>query len=336
MPLIPGHEMMGVVRQCILKPELVGKRVGIFPLIPCMECAQCRSGHYEMCDNYNYLGSRCDGGFAEYVNAPVWNLIQIPDNITDDEAAMLEPMCVAVHAIRNIGLIQINSATNSDAKSDTNKYTNKYTNTETNVLDIQPNIVICGLGTIGLFVAMFLKDAGYQNVICIGNKDLQKKTLLEMGYREEDYCDIRTTEPLSFINAKTDGIGADYYFECIGRPENYEKAITYAAPLGKVMLVGNPSADMNLPKEIYWKILRRQITLKGTWNSSYPDDWNYVVERLSSWNDTRNRAGSASDTNFVLNPSVVITHRFTLDSMDKGLLIMRDKTEEYIKVMVTL
>ncbi len=316
MPLIPGHEMMGVVRQCILKPELVGKRVGIFPLIPCMECVQCRSGHYEMCDNYNYLGSRCNGGFAEYVNVPVWNLIQIPDNITDDEAAMLEPMCVAVHAIRNIGLIHIN--------------------TDTNVLDEQLNIAICGLGTIGLFVAMFLKDAGYQNVICIGNKDLQKKTLLEMGYSEENYCDIRTTDPLAFINAKTDGKGADYYFECIGRPENYEKAIIYTAPLGKVMLVGNPSADMNLSKEIYWKILRRQITLKGTWNSSYPDDWNYAIERLVFWNDARKTNNGDCDSVNSMNPSLIITHKFTLDSMDKGLSIMRDKSEEFIKVMVTL
>ena len=65
MPIIPGHEFSGVVEECKDKPALVGKRVGVFPLIPCRECSQCRAGHYEMCENYDYLGSRSDGGFAE-------------------------------------------------------------------------------------------------------------------------------------------------------------------------------------------------------------------------------------------------------------------------------
>ena len=49
MPIIPGHEFSGVVEECKDKPSLVGKRVGVFPLIPCMECPQCKAGHYEMC-----------------------------------------------------------------------------------------------------------------------------------------------------------------------------------------------------------------------------------------------------------------------------------------------
>ncbi len=309
MPLVPGHEMAGVVEKCADRPELVGKRVGIFPLIPCRKCPQCEAHHYEMCENYNYLGSRCDGGFAEYVKVPAWNLLLIPDEVSDDEAAMLEPMAVAVHAIRQVGLSEDLGDFGVSGHTDIS------------------NIVICGLGTIGLFVAMFLWDAGYQNVFCLGNKDIQRKKLLGMGYDEAQFCDVRVTDPEQYVLEKTGGKRADYYFECIGRSENYGQAIALTGPLGKVMLVGNPAGDMELSREVYWKILRNQMTLKGTWNSSYPEDWEYVVKRLSFWGVERNGRN-------VPEPETLITHRFGLEDMALGLQIMRDKSEEYIKVMV--
>ncbi len=317
MPLIPGHEMAGVVEKCEERPELIGKRVGIFPLIPCGKCPQCQSRHYEMCENYNYMGSRCDGGFAEYLVAPVWNLLPIAEGISDDDAAMLEPMTVAVHAIRQVGLLYI------DEQSGTER-------TIPNVPNL--NIAICGLGTIGLLVALFLKDAGYRNVFSIGNKDIQRDKLLEMGYDPNHFCDVRYRDPIAYIDELTGGKKADVYFECIGRSESYAQAISCTAPLGKVMLVGNPASDMELKREIYWKILRNQMTLHGTWNSSFygidgdGDDWRYALSRLAEW--------SGDDSSFT--PSKLITHRFNLPDLQKGLDIMKRKSEEYIKIMLTL
>ena len=65
-PTIPGHEFSGVVAAYGegVPEERVGKRVGIFPLIPCRTCPQCRQKKYEMCEHYDYLGSRRDGGFV--------------------------------------------------------------------------------------------------------------------------------------------------------------------------------------------------------------------------------------------------------------------------------
>ncbi len=310
MPLIPGHEFTGVVEalgdaSSKSTPKItIGKRVGIFPLIPCMICPQCLTSHYEMCENYSYLGSRRDGGFAEYVSVPTWNLLPLPDSVTDEEAAMLEPMSVAVHAMRRaLGT------------------------------DLRPrddfSIVVCGLGTIGLLTALFLKDAGYTDVYCIGNKNIQKEMLLQMGYDEAQFCDVRYGDPVSYIHEKTAGQGADCYFECIGRSESYEQAVKCTAPLGTVMLVGNPASDMELTKETYWKILRNQITLLGTWNSSYlgpdvlpeGDDWQYVLSRLS---------------HLSFSPANLITHRFSLEDLDKGLDIMRRKSEEYVKIMINI
>ena len=82
-PTIPGHEFSGIVEKVAdTKNEYwVDKHVGVFPLIPCRSCDPCKEHHYEMCEHYDYIGSRRDGAFAEYVAAPIWNLLEIPDNI---------------------------------------------------------------------------------------------------------------------------------------------------------------------------------------------------------------------------------------------------------------
>ena len=72
MPLVTGHEFSGVVEGIGKKasPFWMRKRVGIFPMIPCGHCRPCVTGHPEMCRDYDYIGSRRDGAFAEYVTVP--------------------------------------------------------------------------------------------------------------------------------------------------------------------------------------------------------------------------------------------------------------------------
>ena len=75
-PITIGHEFAGTIVKAAREEdqELVGKTAAVFPLIPCGECEFCKTGHYAQCANYNYLGSRCDGGFAEYCVIPSrWN-----------------------------------------------------------------------------------------------------------------------------------------------------------------------------------------------------------------------------------------------------------------------
>ena len=151
-PTIPGHEFSGI-------DVKTKKRVGVFPLIPCRKCKPCRDGRYEMCRNYSYLGSRTDGGFAEYAAVPEWNMVELSDNVAFEQAAMLEPMAVAVHAMRSI----------SPSCDDT--------------------VAVMGLGTIGMLLVMFLLDAGVTDIYVIGNKDFQRKTCKAMGIDEIRYID---------------------------------------------------------------------------------------------------------------------------------------------------
>lgn len=293
-PTIPGHEFAGVVEEVgeTVDPAWKGKRVGIFPLIPCYTCGPCQAGKYEMCRHYGYLGSRQDGGFAEYVSVPEKNLIELPEKVSYGEAAMLEPMAVAVHAMRK--------AAPSEGES----------------------MVVCGLGTIGLFLLMFLREAGYRNIYAIGNKEFQRQMADKLGLPADSFCDSRTQNAEEWLAARTDGRGVDVFFECVGRNETAAQAVRMAGPGGRVMLVGNPASDMTFPKETYWKILRNQLTVFGTWNSSFThsrdDDWHYVLERLG---DRR------------IAPAQFITHRLPFEELEQGLLVMKEKKEEYGKIM---
>lgn len=293
-PLIPGHEFSGMVAAVgkNVSSEWMNQRVGVFPLIPCYSCGPCRNRQYEMCRQYSYLGSRRNGAFAEYVAVPEKNLIRLPENVDYAEAAMMEPMSVAVHAMRKIAP--------SESES----------------------IAICGLGTIGLFLLMFLMESGKKNILAIGNKEFQKKTAMKMGLSEECYCDSRTQNVDEWLMKRTNGTGVDVFFECVGKNETLKQAVRLTGAAGRIMLVGNPASDMILEKETYWKILRNQLTMMGTWNSSFTheqkDDWHYVLERLE---DQR------------IKPAELITHRCSLEELNKGFEIMRHKKEDYGKVM---
>ena len=289
MPLIPGHEFSGEVVGCGKGADarLLYKRVGVFPLIPCRECAACRKGIYELCRNYSYLGSRRNGGFAEYVCVPAENVMELPENVSFESAAMLEPMAVAVHAMRRA------------------------------LPCIEDNIVVWGVGTIGLLLVMFLMDAGFENIFVVGNKGFQKEAVLNMGISKDCF----------FYGGSLEGgcpgrRKADIIFECVGKNEVVSKSVELAAAEGKVCLVGNPYSDMTFSRDVYWKILRNQITITGTWNSSFTgradDDWHYALKRIS-------------ETNFA--PERLISHRLSMEGLEKGFRLMRDKTEDYIKVM---
>lgn len=296
MPLIIGHEFAGEVMEVgeDVCGEWLGARVGVFPLLPCKECEPCRRKMYEMCRNYSYLGSRRDGGFAEYVAVPVWNLLRLPENVSFEEAAMLEPMAVAVHAMRRV------------------------------LPKTEETVVVCGLGTIGMLLTMFLKESGVENVLVVGNKDFQRKTVCSMGVEAVQYCDCNAQDVEAWILEKTEGQGADVFFECVGKEETYSQAISLTGLAGKVCLVGNPHSDMQLSQKVYWKILRNQLCITGTWNSSFTheesDDWHYVLERLEKGK---------------IQPAKMISHRYEPEKAISGFEIMREKKEEYLKIIVS-
>jgi L-iditol 2-dehydrogenase len=297
MPLIPGHEFSGTVVAVHTEGDSawIGKQVGIYPLIPCRSCIACKQETYELCRSYRYLGSREDGGFAEYVKVPLENLIALPKQVTAQQGAMLEPMAVAVHAMRQM----------------------KWEQTEP--------IVVCGLGTIGLLLVMFLLDRGANNILAIGNHPHQLAKAKELGLSKEQLCDASKESVTEWVQARTFGQGAACFFECVGANRTIYQAIQCTMPSGRICLVGNPKADIHFDKQTYWKILRNQIEVKGSWNSTFfskvgeQSDWEYVLERLQTGRIT---------------PEKLISHRFSFTQLKDALEMMYHKEEAYAKVMI--
>lgn len=297
-PIVPGHEFAGIVEEA--GPEtntnLVGKRVGVFPLIPCRKCGPCLHKQYEMCENYDYLGSRSDGAFAEYVVAPERNIIVLNDNVSTESAAMLEPLSVSAHAVRAV----VQDITSRDSK-----------------------ILVWGLGTIGIMLTMILKSEGFTEIYCACNKEYQENILKEkLGIQSEHIVNINnTSKPVDELISRI-GSGFDICFECVGHPDSINCVVDAAGPSAKVMFVGNPYSDIIFKRDTYWKILRHQLEVHGTWNSSFTgdenDDWHYVLNAISSGR---------------INPDFLVTQKFTLSDLSKGFEIMRDKALPYIKII---
>jgi len=291
-PTVIGHEFSGVVEEVsnISLRDWIGKRVGVFPLKPCFKCHNCKSGYYEMCDNYDYLGSRCDGGFEEYVAVPVWNLIQLPDAVSLEQAAMLEPVSVGIHAL--------------DRVSDVNDKT----------------IVIIGPGPIGNILGRIAKIRGAHKVIMIGRT--QSKLDFSMHYSADIAINSKEMDVQQEVYSITNGIGADVIVEGTGASESLTTAIKIARKGGAIILMGNPLGDFSIDKMTYWAILRKQLSLHGTWNSSFKsmkDDWVKAINYLQKGK---------------LNLSDIVSHRLHFDQLLEGLNIIKDPNLLSNKVML--
>lgn len=293
-PTVPGHEFSGVVRKVYSKEQekWLGKRVGVFPLIPCKSCVACRDKKYEMCLKYDYLGSRSDGGFAEFVVAPEWNLIELPDGISYEAAAMLEPAAVGIHALKQIDLSLVKSA------------------------------VVFGVGTIGMLIAQWLRIYGIGKIFLVGTKEEQRKMASELGF--SNFINTKTENAIERILEMTGREGADVCVECTGYAEVLCECLNVTKRGGNILAVGNPHGDIHIDRDTYWNLLRKQLKISGTWNSSFVpeadiDDWNMAIENM---------------LNGKLQPELQITHKLSFGDLKYGLDIMLTKSEYYNKIML--
>lgn len=295
-PTVPGHEFAGTVTDVYGEESRawLGKRVGVFPLIPCNKCFVCKEKNYEMCRSYDYLGSRRDGGFAEYVAVPQWNLIELPDEMSMKEAAMLEPASVALHAVRRLDLAPGMSA------------------------------ALYGLGTIGLIITQWLHILGVKNVYAVGRHAAHGRIMQKTA--GEGYLYVQAEkgqDTVSWILEQTGGMGTDAAIDCTGTAEGISNCLRCVRPGGQVLAVGNPKGDIVLDQASYWKILRNQLRVTGTWNSSFchyaGDDWHKTIEAC---------------VNGTLHLTELITHSLAFDELKQGLSIARERKEYLNKIMI--
>lgn len=249
-PLIPGHEFAGTIVQCDSSPARVGQRVAIFPLIACGRCAMCAIGQYATCSNYDYYGSRRDGGFADYQAVRLGNLIPLPDAVSTEAGAMVEPAAVAVHALAAAPI------------------------------RIGDTVAIFGAGSIGLMIAQLARSSGAR-VLLVDIDDRKLSLAQEHGWGE--CIDAREGDAADEIRERTGG-GADVCIEAAGVESTFAAALRAARPFGRVVLMGNPSGAMSLDQDTYWQILRKQLTCVGVWNSTrnaVRDEWRTAIDAMA-------------------------------------------------------
>ena len=277
-PAIPGHEFCGQVVETADEENRawVGKRVGVYPLVPCKQCPSCQKGEYETCVHYDYIGSRRDGGFAEYVAVPVWNLVELPDTISDIQGALLEPAAVALHAVRRADI------------------------------EAGESVCIVGTGAIGLLAGQWAKIYGAGRVIVKGRSEAKRQIVQRCG--------------LDYI-ADAEG-SYDCVIEAVGSARALEESLALTASGGRIVLMGNPDGDRSLPQNIYWSILRRQLTLLGTWNSSFGSEQNDWIETVQAMENGR------------LCTEPIVSHILGQQKLEKGLHILQDKTTASCKVII--
>lgn len=255
-PTICGHEFAGTVEAC--GPEVshlkVGDRVAVFPLLWRDDHPACEQGKYAQSDGYDYLGSRSDGAFSEYVVAPEKNCLPVPDNVSLEEAAMTEPAAVALHALRR-GQVRLGDS-----------------------------VAIFGLGPIGLMVAQWAKSMGAAPVMLFDIDPRKLQLAEQLGF--ELVFNNREIDAAEKVNELTGGRGVHVAVEGAGVPPTMIAAMQVTRRSGRVVLLGNPANDVTLPAALISQVMRREIDLVGTWNSDFSvygddDDWRTVLQAMS-------------------------------------------------------
>ena len=244
-PLIMGHEASGVVARIGSDVTKVkeGDRVTFDSMVSCGECSFCEHDQMNLCDDRRVLGVSCDdyrqhGCFAEYAVVPEHIIYSLPDNLSFEHAAMIEPVSVAVHAVKRTPI----------AKGDT--------------------AVVVGTGMIGLLVVQALKAAGCGQIIAVDLAD--EKLALAQTLGAELGINPNTTDAVAAIREATGGHGANVAMEVVGTTPTIQTAIEGTRKGGHVTLVGNLTPKVDFPLQ---SVVTRELTLHGTCgsNGEYPE-----------------------------------------------------------------
>lgn len=221
-PIIMGHEASGIIES--VGPQVVnfhaGDRVTFDSTIYCNHCEMCRNGLVNLCDHREVIGVSCDeyrhhGAMAEYLVVPEYVLYRIPDSVTYQQAAMVEPMSVAYHAVTRCPVPAGGSA------------------------------MVVGVGTIGLFAVQILKSLGVQQVIAV---DIAQKRL-DMARRNgaDIAIDSRDPQAEATILSLTGGKGVDAAYDATGIESTALMCTRLAKLNGSIVFVGNIAKDIHFP-----------------------------------------------------------------------------------------
>jgi threonine dehydrogenase-like Zn-dependent dehydrogenase len=208
LPMIPGHEFSGTIAKLgkNAKGLKVGARVTADINMGCGTCFYCIRGEKLLCDSFTQLGIHTDGTFAEYVKAPAAQVHILPENLSFEAGAFIEPVSCVIHAAKAM-----------DAR-----------------LGSSVAIIGCGLGVLHARMAVLRACAP---VIIFGNNRKRLQIAKDMGADYAIHIDD-VTDPVAEVMKLTGGRGADYVIEAVGSVKTYEQAFAMLRRGGKLSAFG--------------------------------------------------------------------------------------------------
>jgi L-iditol 2-dehydrogenase len=243
-PLIMGHEAAGVIAEVgpDVKQFSPGDRVTVDSTVYCGKCFYCRRGDVNLCDSRNVLGVSCNeyrrhGAFAEFVAVPQHIVYRLPDDLSFEQAAMIEAVSIAFHAVNRTPL------------------------------KLGDTVVVVGAGMIGQLVIQTLREAGCGKLIAIDLDDRKLQMAQQLG--ADEGINANAPDLRGQVLERTHGRGSDLAFEVVGASAPFNTAVASVRKGGAVTLVGNLSPKVDMPLQ---QIVTREITLIGVCASAgeYP------------------------------------------------------------------
>ena len=304
-PIILGHELCGEILKAITtttSSDIIikeGSRVAVCPVIPCLNCRYCYNKQYNLCINLKEIGSTVDGGFAEYVKIPkniiqIGGLVSVPDNLSNEEAALLEPLACCLNAFSHIGQI----ITEEEGKRSS-------------------SVVIIGDGPIGLLHLQLSKLYGAKTIV-VGKVSARIQKAKSMGADEVIFADDNhhksSCKETSVDNVLefTDGIGANIVIVATSNPSALDLAMKIAAKNSIInIFAGIPKENNNnnaVPIDPNW-LHYNQISITGSFSST--PSMLHEAARLASTKE--------------VDLSKIVTHRYSLSNIEEAILA----TEKY-------
>ncbi len=247
LPVTLGHEFVGIAET----GPLAGQRVVVRPSVTCGRCAACSAGRFDACETRTGIGMTRQGAFASYVLVPQRNCVQVPAGLSDQLAALAEPLSISMQALRIGGEVA------------------------------GKRVLVMGPGTIGQGIAVLARRAGAAQVVVSGYEDAARfDALRRMGF--EQLVDV-ATQPLARGCAPfMRGEPFDIVYEATGVPRTVTEALGLLRRNGIVVVTGIHATPLELDLT---QLVRRQLQLRGSFRPP-ESDWPAALALMAEVGDT--------------------------------------------------
>ncbi len=230
--VVMGHEASGDVAEVGSDVTSVraGDRVILRSILTCSRCERCRRGQSNLCQERQGMGMHFDGTYAERIVVPESLLLVMPDTLSYEDGALVEPLAVAMHAV-NI--------------------------TPFALMDF---VVVVGAGPIGLLALLAARLRGAGSIVITDRSPHRLAVARSLG--ADLTIDVTAQDPVELVLAATDGRGADAVLEAVGIGATAVQSLRVARPGGHVTWIGNSAPTAELPLQ---ELVSRELTLRGSY-----------------------------------------------------------------------